>query len=135
VNNVAVVDTNVVSYIFNQHTLGAAYQTRVQGQILLISAQTLEELRYGAIKAQWGESRRSRLEDFLKTFNTVHTSDAICSACAEIRVQVKQKGFVLDLADAWIAATALELKVPLVTHNAKDFEAIDGLTIITENVT
>ena len=36
-------------------------------------------------------------------------------------------------ADAWIAATALHLDVPLVTHNKNDFLGVDGLTLITES--
>jgi predicted nucleic acid-binding protein len=35
------------------------------------------------------------------------------------------------LADAWIAAAALQLNVPLVTHNAGDYRAVDKLTILT----
>ena len=33
----------------------------------------------------------------------------------------------IDFADAWIAATALELDIPLVTHNVRDFRFVDGL--------
>jgi len=40
----------------------------------------------------------------------------------------------IQVADAWIAATALALDVPLVTHNAVDFEGIEGLEILTERV-
>jgi predicted nucleic acid-binding protein len=36
------------------------------------------------------------------------------------------------VADAWIAATALEYGLELVTHNAADFQAIAGLRVITE---
>jgi predicted nucleic acid-binding protein len=34
-------------------------------------------------------------------------------------------------ADAWIVAAALQLNVPLVTHNAGDYGAVDKLTILT----
>jgi predicted nucleic acid-binding protein len=37
-------------------------------------------------------------------------------------------------ADAWIAAAALQLNVPLATHNARDFEAVDGLLMLTAEV-
>jgi len=33
--------------------------------------------------------------------------------------------------DAWIAATALQYKLPLVTHNPDDFNAVDNLEIIS----
>ena len=36
-------------------------------------------------------------------------------------------------ADAWIAATALHLGVPLITHNKNDYLGVDGLTIISES--
>jgi predicted nucleic acid-binding protein len=34
--------------------------------------------------------------------------------------------------DAWIAATALYLNAPLVTHNAAHFRDVPGLHVITE---
>jgi predicted nucleic acid-binding protein len=36
------------------------------------------------------------------------------------------------VADAWIAAVALQYGYDLVTHNPRDFQGIAGLTIITE---
>lgn len=33
--------------------------------------------------------------------------------------------------DAWIAATALQYELPLVTHNPTDFEDIEKLEIVT----
>jgi tRNA(fMet)-specific endonuclease VapC len=130
--DVVLVDTNVVSYIFNQHSLATPYKALLQGRMLLVADQTLEELRYGSIKANWGEARRLKLESFLTGFKAVHTTDSICTRCAQIRVQAKQKGFVLDLADAWIAATALAFGIPLVTHNKKHFDFLEGLTLISE---
>jgi tRNA(fMet)-specific endonuclease VapC len=129
---IVVLDTNIVSYIFNQHSFGIAYKTRLNGHTLLIAAQTLEELRYGAFKARWGASRLSKLELFLESLKVVHTTNTICIRCAQARVEAGQKGFVLDLADAWIAATALTLGVPLVTHNKKHFDFLEDLTLISE---
>jgi hypothetical protein len=40
-------------------------------------------------------------------------------------------GRPISFPDTWIAASALQLNIPLVTHNAGDYEAIDGLTILT----
>lgn len=129
---IVVVDTNVISYIFNQHSLGIPYKTRLQGHTVLIAAQTLEELRYGAFKAGWGASRLSKLEFFLESLKVVHTTDTICIRCAQARVEAGRQGFVLDLADAWIAATALTLGIPLVTHNKKHFDFLEGLNLISE---
>ncbi len=37
----------------------------------------------------------------------------------------------IQTGDAWMAATALVLAVPLVTHNPSDYEGVDGLTVIS----
>jgi predicted nucleic acid-binding protein len=42
------------------------------------------------------------------------------------------KGHPIENADAWIAATALALGVPLLTHDPADYAAVDGLKVITE---
>jgi predicted nucleic acid-binding protein len=47
-------------------------------------------------------------------------------------VGARRRGRVIQAADAWIAATALLLRVPLVTHNASNFAGISGLTVISE---
>jgi tRNA(fMet)-specific endonuclease VapC len=133
VNPVILVDTNVLSYIFNQHSLGIPYKARLQGHILLLAAQTLEELYYGAFKAHWGANRLKSLANFLESFTIVQTTPEICIQCAKIRVECNQKGLVLDLPDAWIAATALALGIPLVTHNYKHFHFLEGLVLISEN--
>ena len=44
----------------------------------------------------------------------------------------KRSGLNVSLADAWIAATAISLQIPLVTNNEKDFQKINGLTMISE---
>lgn len=41
-------------------------------------------------------------------------------------------GRPIDTADVWIAATALLLDAPLVTHNGAHFSGVPGLTVISE---
>jgi predicted nucleic acid-binding protein len=38
----------------------------------------------------------------------------------------------MGVGDAWIAATALEVGAPLVTHNRRHFEEVAGLVVISE---
>ena len=40
-------------------------------------------------------------------------------------------GRPIDTADAWVAALAWLLSIPLVTHNARHLADIVGLTVIT----
>jgi predicted nucleic acid-binding protein len=37
----------------------------------------------------------------------------------------------MTFADAWIASAALQANVPLVTNNTRDFEAADGLVVLS----
>lgn len=37
----------------------------------------------------------------------------------------------MEVADAWNAAAALDLGISLVTNNASDYVAVDGLVVLT----
>ena len=56
---------------------------------------------------------------------------ALCLWWAEACCSAQRNGYVVETADAWIAATALLHDIPLVTNNPDDFRGIDGLTILT----
>ncbi len=43
---------------------------------------------------------------------------------------MENKVIMIDIADLFIAATAVAYKYPIVTLNRKHFERIDGLTVI-----
>lgn len=45
--------------------------------------------------------------------------------------RLREKGRTIIFADAWIATAALQLNVPLATHNAREFESVDRLRILT----
>ena len=47
--------------------------------------------------------------------------------------ETRRAGTPMSVADAWVAATALHLQLPLVTHNRTHFAGIAGLTIISES--
>jgi predicted nucleic acid-binding protein len=72
----------------------------------------------GAISANWGERRRRELDRWLRKYAVVHSSDELCDRWAEALAGARRSGRPIAAADAWVAATALLLDVPLVTHNA-----------------
>ena len=51
---------------------------------------------------------------------------------ARLRAHRRSIGREIETADAWIAATALWLECPVVTHNRRDFQDIPGLEVISE---
>jgi predicted nucleic acid-binding protein len=52
----AVVDTDVVSFLFKAHPLAPAYQAILAGRSLAVSLITLAEIEYGMETRNWGSS-------------------------------------------------------------------------------
>src|SRR5205085_4286946 len=130
---IRVIDTDVWSYLYKQSSEAKLYEPHLFGNILVISFQTQAELLRGAISAGWGARRRQHLESRLQKYVIEHSTDALCLRWAEAVDSARRNGRPIAPADAWIAATALHLDVPLITHNTTDFLGVDGLTIITES--
>jgi predicted nucleic acid-binding protein len=59
-----VVDTMVISWLFDErpNALADRYRQPIGPAPVLLTFQTVMELRFGAIRAGWGELRRRRLE-------------------------------------------------------------------------
>ena len=127
-----VVDTDVTSFFFKNDTRKTLYETHLDGQFLFLSFMTLAELRLWAVSANWGTKRKTQLENYLKRFSIVQSRPEICELWAEIMDDGKRNGKIIATSDAWVAATAIFLNIPLVTHNQSDFQGVKGLTIITE---
>jgi predicted nucleic acid-binding protein len=128
-----VVDTDVLSFIFRGDSRAAPYAPHLFGHVLTISFQTRAEMLRGAISANWGTRRRQQLNQWLGKYAVVHSSDDLCLRWAEALAGARGAGRPIAAADAWVAATALLLGVPLVTHNAGDYVGVPGLTVISES--
>jgi predicted nucleic acid-binding protein len=128
----AVLDTNIVSYLFKRDSRAALYQPHLTGRLLLISFMTLAELDRWALERNWGAARRASLAAHLRNFTVYPYDRALCRQWAEVTHQARQNGRPIQCADAWVAATAMLYHAPLITHNPRDFAGVPGLTLITE---
>lgn len=126
-----VVDTDVISFIFKDHELSQAYRAILAGRSLTVSVVTLAEIEYGMEAKDWGTSRRELMRRFLSRFTPLSPDENTAKLWAGIKSGREKKGRPISFPDAWIAAAALQLNIPLVTHNVGDYEAIEGLTILT----
>lgn len=126
------VDTSVLSLILKRDTRASAYEPHLTGRIGVLSFITLAELYRWPEERDWGPRRRTELARLLEPYEVAFPNDALCRRWARLMADVKRAGRPLPFADSWIAATALHLDLPLVTHNRSDFIGIDGLTIISE---
>ena len=60
----AVVDTDVVSFLFKSHSLASAYQGILASRPLGVSLCTVAEIEYGMEAKSWGASRRDLMRRF-----------------------------------------------------------------------
>lgn len=88
-------------------------------------------MRHGAFNANWGQRRRDLLENYLNDFSVLHSDSHLCSTWATIRTESARKGRPIGVADAWIAATSLVLRAPLVTNNPSDYHHLDNLQLVS----
>jgi tRNA(fMet)-specific endonuclease VapC len=128
-----VVDTDVASFLFKKDTRASLYVPHLSGHMLTISFQTLAEMELWASSAGWGARRKQLLARYLRRFIVEESSAALCRRWAEVVDDGRRRGRPVATADAWVAATALLLGMPLVTHNRAHFSTVQGLTVISES--
>ena len=101
--NVLLLDTNVVSVLFNKnHSLRPLCVEAVAGRQLVISFMTLAELLLWPAANNWGAARRAALATHLGWYTTLYRDERTCAI--------------------W--------RIPLVTTNFRDYEAIDDLELV-----
>jgi predicted nucleic acid-binding protein len=91
---------------------------------------TIAELDRWAPQRGRGPQRLERLAEFLEQFTIVLVDRELCRAWAEVSDRARRNGRPIQAADAWIAATALMLGVPLVTNNRADFAGVSSLQLL-----
>jgi tRNA(fMet)-specific endonuclease VapC len=131
-----VVDTMVISWLFDDrlNRLADRYRELIGPRPVLLAFQTVMELRYGVLRAGWGQLRRRRLEHRIAELTVIQPDDEMITACADLRVRCAQIGHALGDklhdGDRWIAAAAMRLGVLLVSHDGL-FDGTPGLELIT----
>ena len=128
----AVVDTDVVSFLFKRDSRAELYRPHLTGRLLVVSFMTIAELDRWALARKWEEARRARMEQHLRNFVVYPFDRALCLKWAEVSDKAQRNGHPISCADAWIAATALLYDIPLITHNRKDYIGVVDLTALSE---
>ena len=94
-----------------------------------VSAITLAELWFGAIKSSRPQRTRESVDAFLKPFEVLPFEAEAAGKYAEIRLQLEKEGRPIGERDLLIAAIARSRGLTVVTHNAREFSRVSGLMV------
>ena len=120
-------DTN----IFISLELGRSVKSQMIPDELAISVITLAELEFGVYSATDQQTRAKRMATFRKVmdFEAIDITSDIASIWAAVRASGQSKKSKLSENDVWIAATAINQGVPLVTQDRAFASILDLETI------
>lgn len=123
----ALIDTSILVGL-EQGRLGPE---QVQGLEWAISVVTLGELRFGLLMAEDPQAKATRLAtlELAQSFRAIPIDERVCEQWALLVAQLRSSGRRVSVNDSWIAATALALRVPVMTQNA-DFDDLPGLSVL-----
>ncbi len=97
---------------------------------LHISAVTLGELFTWALRATAPPQRLLSLLNFLSDVHVLDVTAQVARTFGEVRSALLDAGRPVPEMDLLIASTALVHGLTLVTHNASDYAAVPGLTVV-----
>src|SRR5579883_847938 len=131
---IVLLDTTVASFLHPKKADSPqrqAYEPHLLGNILALSFQSVAELYLWAEERRWGVKQRAALEQFLDRFLIVPYHAALTRTWAVVMRESKAGGRRLEAGDAWIAATAVQHKLMLLSHD-RDFAdlPVTGLKVI-----
>ena len=126
-----VVDTDVFSFLLRGDTRAETYRAYLAHRQVALSFMTVAEVRRWALVRHWGETRRADLELDLSRYTIYFADNSLCTAWAAVVAEREGRGRPIMPSDAWIAATAWQAQIPLITHNRRHFEDIPGLTVVS----
>jgi tRNA(fMet)-specific endonuclease VapC len=95
-----------------------------------ISAVTLAELRYGVAKSAQREQNGQALDEFLLPLEIAEFDEPAAEVYGSVRAGLESLGTPIGPLDTLIGAHALSLGAALVSHNAREFRRIPGLTVV-----
>jgi len=125
-----IVDTNVISEVVKRRP-DQRVVSFLRDKSFLLSSLVFAEMAYGAY--QLSDSRENKIKyiAFIENLKTryqdmvVPVSLEISELSGKLKASEKKNGRVLSLADAVMAASALQTGTTLVTRNIKDFERLN----------
>lgn len=122
-------DTNTLIYFFKGFGNVAEMLFSKSPKDIAISTSTLYEIEVGIAKSSNPQKRKKQLESFVSRITILPFDSKEAKASAKIRAALEKQGTPIGPLDNLIAGTAFSFNAIFVTHNAKQFSKVEGLTI------
>ena len=125
------VDTNILGYFARNSStvLQKRMWAALQKQEIAISAITHAETRFGLALLQTDDKRRRTMDLLLNELPVLPWTLEAADRYGDIAAHLQQSGQPIGQMDTQIAAHALALGLPLVTHNTRHFKRVPGLKL------
>ena len=122
-------DTNIIVYWLkgNERIENKALSIGLDN--LAISFINLSELYYGAYKSERLNENLAAIQKIMEEIDIIDSSDEVCRLFGELKAQLGKDGNIIDDADLFIAACAIEHELTLVSNNEKHFQRINNLKL------
>ncbi len=119
-------DTNIViAFLTGDETL----QGPSPASELYISTIAMGELYYGALNSTKVDENIQRLEEFFRDAVSVPCDGGTARMYGEIKLSLRKKGRPIPDNDIWIAASAMEHSLTLVSRD-EHFHNVDRLNVV-----
>ena len=119
-----ILDTNALSaFVDGDAGVGEVLRRQARAAIPVI---VLGEFRYGIAHSRHRSTYEAWLESELPRFDVLTVTDDTAVAYAALRVVLKRAGRPIPANDAWIAALALQHRLPVLSRD-EHFDAVPDL--------
>ena len=122
-------DTNTVSYFLKGIGRVAERLLATPPREIALPAVVLYEIEVGAASVGISRKRRTQLDALVAAASVLPFGLETARTAAGIRVRLERQGSPIGPLDTLIAATALESRATLVTHNVREFGRVKGLEV------
>ena len=121
-------DTDTCIYAMS-HAEG--FEPKLPLQDCAISVVVLGELEWGVQYSQRVQDNRVVLDEWLTAVQVADMNADVGRRYGRLRTHLAAAGQMIGPNDLWIAAHALSLELPLISHNLREFERVPGLAVET----
>ncbi len=123
-------DTNIVRPILrnDRSVLDRVAELLREGASIQLNALTYYETKRGLLAAN-ASRQLQRFDRLCQELGVLMIDQGVLDTASELYADLRRKGALIEDADLFIAAIALENRVCLVTNNKSHFERIEGLEL------